>query len=486
VTTAGEVLRASAARQAELVRSGELSARELVEASIEAIERLDSAVNAFATVCPERALAEADGVRPGDERPLCGVPLAVKDLLGASDGLPTAHGSAAFGDWVADHDTAHVRRLREAGAIVVGKTNTPELGLRPVTESARFGVTRNPWNLAFAAGGSSGGSAAAVAAGMVGLAEGSDLGGSIRIPAACCGVVGLKPSRGRVSIGPDFGDIGGGIPADGPLARTTLDAALALDAMAGYEPGDHHWLGAPPLSFTEATTRPPGRVPIHLALDAPLGVPVDEEPRAAARRAAALLGDLGHDVREQSPDWNDDAFPSAWSTFVTGALQHIVRVLERLHGRPVDPELVEPATRAWLLDSPPVALLDYLEAQERLIAFSRRILRSWPAEAVLVTPTLTRLPAPVDALRSQPGVTDDAVRFSTLVRLWNVTGQPAISLPLSETTDGVPVGVQLIGPPGRDDLLLALAAQLEASAGWAPQAPAPAERLKSAVPLPAE
>jgi amidase len=478
--TAAEALRSSAARQAALVRSGELSARELVEASLAANERLDPAINAFVLVCPERALAEANTVRPGDERPLCGVPIAVKDLLGASEGLPTAHGSAAFGDWVAGHDTAHVRRLREAGAIVVGKTNTPELGLRPVTESARFGITRNPWNLELAAGGSSGGSAAAVAAGMVALAEGSDLGGSIRIPASCCGVVGLKPSRGRVSIGPDFGDIGGGTPADGPIARTTLDAALALDAMAGYEPGDHHWLGAPPRTFAEATKRPLAHVPIFLALDAPLGIPVDGEPRTAARRAATLLAELGHDVVEQSPDWNDETFPSAWSTFVTGALQHIVRVLERLHDRPVDPELAEPATRAWLLDSPPVTLLDYLEAQERLIAFSRRILRFWPPDTVLVTPTLTRLPAPADSLRSQAGVTDDAVRFSALVRPWNVTGQPAISLPLHQTDDGVPVGVQLVGPPGREDMLLALAAQLEATAGWTPHAPVPAERLKLA------
>ena len=452
--TAAEALRMSAASQATLVRSGELSARELVEASLAAIESLDPVINAFALVCPERALTEADGVRSGDERPLCGVPLAVKDLLGATDGLPTAHGSAAFGDWLAGHDAAHVRRLREAGAIVVGKTNTPELGLRPVTESARFGVTRNPWKLELASGGSSGGSAAAVAAGMVGLADGSDFGGSIRIPASSCGVVGLKPSRGRVSIGPDFGNIGGGTPADGPIARTTLDAALALDVMAGYEPGDHHGIGSPPRTFVASTKLPPGRLSIHLALGAPLGVPVDKEPRVAAERAARQLDELGHDVREQSPDWEDDAFPSAWSTFVTGTLQHVVRLLERLHDRPVDPELLEPATRAWLLDSPPVTLLDYLEAQEQLIAHSRRILRSWPADAVLVTPTLTRLPAPADALRSQAGVTDDAVRFSALVRLWNVTGQ-------------------------REDLLLALAFQLEASAGWAPQPPVPAERLES-------
>src|SRR5947209_6070187 len=228
-------LELSAVEQAELVRAGELSARELVDGALERIEQLDGAVNAFVVLCGERARDEADAILPGDPRPLCGVPMGVKDLLSATDGLPSTHGSAAFGDWVADHDSAHIRRLREAGAIIVGKTNTPELGLRPVTENDRYGTTRNPWDLGLAAGGSSGGSAAAVAAGMVGLADGSDLGGSVRIPGSCCGVVGLKPSRGRVSIGPDYGLIGLGAPTDGVLARIVADAATALDAMAGYE-----------------------------------------------------------------------------------------------------------------------------------------------------------------------------------------------------------------------------------------------------------
>src|SRR3954453_6283301 len=183
----------NAGEQAALVRSGEATATELVEAALARIEA--SGLNAFAHVAGERALAAAARIRPRDPRPLCGVPIAVKDLLSATAGMPTAHGSAAFGDWVADHDSAHIRRLREAGAIIVGKTTTPELGLRPVTESARYGVTRNPWDPALAAGGSSGGSAAAVGAGIVALADGSDLGGSIRIPAACCGVIGFKPSR---------------------------------------------------------------------------------------------------------------------------------------------------------------------------------------------------------------------------------------------------------------------------------------------------
>jgi amidase len=463
-SSTAEVLPASAAEQAALVRTGDVSARELVEASLAAIERLDPSVNAFALVCAERALAEAELVRPNDPRPLCGVPLAVKDLVGATEGLPTTHGSAAFGDWIADHDTAHVRRLRAAGAIVVGKTTTPELGLRPVTESARFGVTRNPRRLDLSAGGSSGGSAAAVAAGMVGLAEGSDLGGSIRIPAAACGVVGLKPSRGRVSIGPDFGDLGGGLPADGPIARTVLDAALALDVIAGYEPGDHTWLPSSAGRFVRATQELPPEITVGRTLEAPLGVPVDEEPRAGAERAASLVAELGHEVRDWTPDWDDPAFPAAWSTFLTATAQHLVRVLERLHGRQVDPGLVEPATRAWVIDSPPVALVDYLEAKEQLIAFARRLLASWPSNGVLITPTLTRLPAPIATIESRAGVTDDAVRFSALVRLWNVTGQPAITLPLHTTGDGVPVGVQLVGPPGRDDLVLALAARLEAAA----------------------
>jgi amidase len=459
----------SAAGQAAAVRASEVTARELVEAALANIERRDPGIGAFVALCADRALAEADAVKPGDPRPLCGVPIGLKDLLSASAGLPTTHGSRGLGDWVADHDTHHVRRLREAGAIVVGKTNSPELGLRPVTENARYGTTRNPHDLRLSAGGSSGGSAAAVAAGMVPIGEGNDLGGSLRIPASCCGVISLKPSRGRVSIGPDYADIALGAGVDGVLTRTVLDTAIALDVMAGYEPGDHHWLAPPAVPYAQTALRTDTRVRVRLALEAPLGVPVDAEPRAAARLAAALLADLGHDVAERTPDWDDEGFPASWSTFVTGALQHVIRVLERLHGRSLDREGLEPATLGWLLDSPRVELVDFLEAHERLGAFSRRVLADWPADTVLLTPTLTRLPAAAEAIGASAGVTDDALRFSALVRLWNVTGQPAISLPLHATDDGVPVGVQLVAPPGREDMLIALAAQLEEAHGWHPR-----------------
>ena len=461
----------SATQQAALVRSGEVSAREVVESALDAIERLNPRLNAFVALCPERALAEADRIQPGDPRPLCGVPLALKDLLGATEGLPTTHGSAAFGDWVATHDTAHVRRLREAGAIVVGKTNTPELGLRPVTENARFGATRNPWDPRLSPGGSSGGSAAAVAAGLVPLADGSDFGGSIRIPAACCAVVGIRPSTGRVSIAPDYGDIGAGVGVDGALARTVEDVAVALDAMSGYEPGDRDWLPPPARPFAESVRSGPGRLPVRVALDAPLGIPVDAEPRAAAAHAADLLADLGHDVREEAPDWDDEEFGAAWATCGAVSMRHLLRVLSRLHGRPVDPDALEPASRAWLVDAPEVPVVEYLEAVEHLAAYARRVLTGWPSDGVLVTPTLTRLPVEIGT-RAQAGVTDDATRFSAFVRVWNVTGQPALSLPLGESADGLPVGVQIVGPPGRDDLVLAVAAQLEGAAGLRPRGPA--------------
>ena len=469
------LLELSAVEQAELIRKGEISARELVEASLERIAGVNPILNALTAVGSEHALQQADSIAPGDPRPLCGVPIAVKDLLSATVRLPTTHGSAGFGDWVADHDSAHIRRLREAGAIDLAKSNTPELGLRPVTENDRFGATRNPWNPAFSAGGSSGGSAAAAASGMVSFGEGSDLGGSIRIPASSCGLIGLKPSRGRVSIGPDYGLIGLGTPADGVLTRTVLDAATALDAIAGYEPGDHHFLPPPERPFTAAVTTPPVPTRVTLAVSAPLGTPVDPEPVAAAGLAANTLAGLGHDVSEGAPDWSDDGFPAGWGTLVTGIVQHLIRVLERMHGRPVDAQRLEPATRAWTLESEPVTLIDFLEAAERLWAFSRRVLRSWPPDSVLLTPTLTRLPAKIASLQSAAGVTDDGVRFSAFVRIWNVTGQPAITVPIYQTADGMPVGVQLVAPPGRDDLLLGLAGQLEAALGRRPQGIALAE-----------
>jgi amidase len=432
----------TALEQAALVRSGQVSAVELVEAALAEIGR--SELGAFVTLCGERALAEAAAVEPGDPRPLAGVPIGIKDLLAPTEGVLTTHGSSAFPDWIPERDAPHVARLRAAGAIVVGKTNTPELGLRPVTEPLRFGPTRHPRHQRLSPGGSSGGSAAAVGGGLVALCDGSDFGGSIRIPAALCGVVGLKPSAGLVPNGPDIDGAGlSRVAVFGPLARTVADAAAALDVMAGAD------------RFAAAAAAGPGSVPVRVALSAPLGVPVDPEPRAAAERAAALLAGLGHDVREGTPDWDDDGFPDAWMTAATAGMREVIAMLEHLHGG-FDPDALEPETRAWLIGTPPIPRAALEQAGAALEAYGRRIGASWPEGGVILTPTLTRLPSESGSLRADVGITDDAVRFSAFVRVFSVTGQPGITVPVTDTT-----GVQIAAAPGRDDLVLAVAAQLE-------------------------
>jgi amidase len=349
--------------------------------------------------------------------------------------MPVTHGSAAFPERVSDHDSPHVARLRAAGAIVVGRTNTPELGLRPVTEPLRHGPTLHPRYSELTVGGSSGGSASAVGAGLVALCDGSDAGGSIRIPAACCGVVGLKPSAGLVPNGQALDGIGmSHVFTYGALACTVADAAAALAAMAAVP------------AFA-----PAGRVPVRVALQAPLGVPVDPEPRAAAERAARLLSDLGHAVREDVPDWDDDAFSGAWMTAGTASMRAVMEMLGD-----VDPSRLEPATRAWLIDAPPVPPAAFEAAIATLAEYARRIVEPWPDGSVLLTPTLTRLPIAAGSLRAQVGISDDAVRLSALVRVFNVTGQPAITVPVTDTT-----GVQIVAAPGRDDLVLSVAAELE-------------------------
>jgi amidase len=347
---------------------------------------------------------------------------------------------------MADHDAVHVARLRAAGAILIGKTNTPELGLRPVTEPARYGPTRNPRDPELMAGGSSGGSAAAVAAGFVPFCDGSDAGGSIRIPAACCGVVGMRPSRGLVPNGAGIDATGmSAVATFGPLARTVEDVAVVLDAMAASD------------RFAAAAGRDPGFLPVRLALTAPHGVPVDAEPRAAAERVAAVLAELGHDVQEGAPDWDDERMPRAWMTAGGAGMRRIVAMLERLHGRPLNPDALEPATRGLLIEMPAIPGAAAAEAERTLEAYTQRVLADWPPDGILVTPTLARLPLPIGGLPSQAGVTSESVRFSVFVRPFNVTGQPAITIPVEDT-----IGVQIVGPPGRDDLVLAVASQVEA------------------------
>ena len=466
MATAAETIALSALEQAAAVRAGDLTARELVEESLAAIERLNPDVNAFVELAAERARAEADAIGPGDERPLAGVPIAVKDLGPVTEGIRTTFGSAISGDWIPPFDSVMVARLRAAGAVIVGKTNTPELGITPVTEPARFGATRNPWNLERTAGGSSGGSAAAVAAGMVALGHGNDGGGSIRIPAACCGLYGLKPSRGRVSTAP-LVESPSALVVDGVLTRTVADTAVALDVLAGYEWGDTVWPPPPGTTFADAAAREPGRLRIGLSVEPPVDADVHPECVAAAREAAELLERLGHDVEESGPDWHEagqlEDFLTIWAVDAAAGAEKV-----GLLGGGPDPDATEPLTRELIRRAEGVSAVTLLDALMGMRTYSRRVVAWWAGHDVLLTPVLAQPPVPHGALDAKPGEPAieqlyHGMRFVPFCPPANITGQPSIAVPLGVSSEGVPLGVQLMGPPAGEELLLSLAAQVEAA-----------------------
>ena len=452
------------------VRERDISARELVEASLEAIGRLNGDVNAFVTLCEERALAEADALQPGDDRPLAGVPIAVKDLVALTEGVRTTMGMAAMEDWVPEIDSALIRRLRGAGAIIVGKTNTPEMGILPVTEPQRFGPTRNPWDTSRTPGGSSGGSAAALASGMVPIAHGNDGGGSIRIPASCCGLVGLKPSRGRVSLAPEFSEFAGAVAIEGCLSRNVADTALVLDVISGYEPGDPYWAPDPSEPFVEAVDRNPGPLRVAYTTVAPNGVPVHEDCAAAVTATAELLESLGHSV-EEAPPFADERYVENFIKVWTAGVADEVHTYGRLRGAPLDHAKLEPLTQEMVALADSFKATDYLGALDYLRQMARQLVAVWSDLDVLLTPTVTQPPLPIGALWAKPGepaiqALMNAGNWVPFTPVWNVTGQPAISLPLHRSPEGLPIGVQLVGPPAGEELLLSLAAQLETARPW--------------------
>jgi amidase len=465
----------SASEQAAAVRSGEASAAELVESSLETIDRLNGELNAVVTVVADQARAEAERVEPGDARPLAGVPIVIKDLLQLTKGIRTTMGSAAGADFVPPFDTVLVKKLRAAGAILVGKTNTPEFGLLPTTEPVAYGATRNPWDRSRTAGGSSGGSAAAVASGMVALGHGNDGGGSIRIPASCCGLVGLKPSRGRVSMAP-LVPSAATLATDGFLSWTVADTALALDIAAGYEWGDYVWPPPSVGSFADAVGREVGPLRIGVTTVAPNGAGVHPECVAAADRVARLLESLGHAVDEDAPSWNAEEFADRFREVWSAELGTTVDALGPVLGHRIALDRVEPLTREMVETARGMSAIQVLRALGALRAYGRRVVRWWADHDVLVTPTLAQPPIPLGSLDSDPGepamqALDKAAAFTPFTPPFNVTGQPAISLPLHQTADGLPIGVQLVGPPAGEELLLSLAAQLERAAPWVDRRP---------------
>ena len=469
-SAAEELLFRPADELAGLVRSGEVSSRELVQASLDRIEAVGPKVNAFVDVFADEALAAADAVRPGDERPLAGVPIAIKNNVPIA-GRRLTFGSGFAKDLVPPFDHNVVTRLRdEAGGIVVGTTTLPEWGIQPVTETRAFGPTRNPWALDRTPGGSSGGSAAAVAAGIVPLAHGNDGGGSIRIPAACCGLVGLKPSRGRVSHAPAVGEQF--LTVDGVMTRTVRETALALDLLAGPTLGDASW--APPATeaFADAAQRHPGRLRVAMMVDAPLpDTPVDGDCLQAVRDTAGLLEQLGHAVEEVSPPMRSADLMRAF-TAVFGPMNCSVMLMaSRMAGREPTVDDMERLSQ-WLWETcRGIDAVTSYAALVELQGIARQIVQWSDAYDVLLTPTLAQPPVTIGTL--DPDAEDpqatfrEAGRFTPFTPITNITGQPAISLPLHAREDGLPIGVQLIGRPTGEATLLALATQLETARPWA-------------------
>ncbi len=457
----------TALEQAAAVRSREVSPVELVQHYLARIERLSDDLGAFVTVTADSALtqaraAEAQVAAGGDLPPLLGVPTAIKDL-NFTAGVRTTSGSALFADRVPDVDDHVVTLLRAAGTISLGKTNTPEFGLPCYTEPEVAPPARTPWDLTRSAGGSSGGAGAAVAGGLVPFAQGSDGGGSIRIPSSVCGLYGIKPGRGRVSNGP-LGNDTSGLSGCGPIARTVADAAAMLDALAVPQPGDPSW--APPLpageTFGGQVGRDPGRLRIGRYVDNILGAPVDPACVAAWEEASQLLADLGHEVVDVPTPALGELYASFVVLWSVGAASI-----------PVPPEReseLRPLTR-WLRErGRGYSGFEYLQAAGALQVVARaHLAATWAYDAVL-TPTLAQLPALVGGLRNDADPQADFAAqgaFTPYTAIYNMTGQPAVSLPLHRTAAGLPVGVQLVGRSADEATLIRLSAQLESARPWA-------------------
>lgn len=462
-----DIVFAGAARQAEMVRAGEISPTELVRLYLERIERLDPTLNAFRKVFGERAMLEAEQaearVRAGEERPLLGVPVAIKDEVDVMGEVNT-HGTDAFTE-PAKADSEVVRRLREAGAIPIGLTLLPELAICGFTESATYGVTRNPWDDQRSPGGSSGGSGAAVAAGLASIGSAGDGAGSIRIPAASCGLFGLKPSRGRVSLAPQT-EGWRGLAVEGCLSRSVIDTALWLDIVSGGSSEDE----APPppdRPFVEAAKTSPGKLRVGYSTLAPraLAPPtVSDEVKQAVADAAQMLGSLGHEVSPRDPDWG-----SIGDTISARFLKGVAETVEEVP----HPERLESRTRGFGRLGKILPEAVYQWAMSRRPAEQARVNAIFDSVDVLVMPVMGGTAVPVrrwegcGALRTVLGMS----RFYPYCVPWNHLGNPAMSVPFGFGSDEMPLAVQVIGRPGDEATLLSLAAQIEAERPWADRRP---------------
>jgi len=462
-----------ATAQAELVRKKEIKAIELVEAAIERIESLNPKLNAVVTPMYEYARDLALGTIPVG--PFSGVPFLLKDFLAEFAGVRFTEGSSFLRDYISQEDSELVKRYKKAGLIIIGKTNTPELALGITTEPRLFGPTRNPWDTDRTPGGSSGGSAAAVAARMVPMAHGNDAGGSIRIPASCCGVFGLKPTRARNPLGPHYGDLFTGLVMEHALTLSVRDSAALLDATAGPEVGDPYWAPPPVRPFRQEVGLKPGGLLIACSSQTPIGTEVHPDCLAAVREAAALCAELGHEVVEACPEFDGELLFKSFTTILASGFTWGIDDWGRRTGRTPTAEFFEPFVWAFTQRGRQVSAPEYLLVWQDLQKVTRDIARFFIDYDIWLTPTLGEPPAPLGTFKFSGGdpfaLRRRMASFSPFTYISNVTGQPAMSVPLYWNGDGLPIGTHFVGRFGEEATLFRLAAQLEEARPWAKRRP---------------
>ncbi len=459
---------------AELVRQRQVKPIELVDAAIEWIEYLNPTLNAVITPMYEQARKTAMGKLP--RGPFTGVPFLLKDLGASFAGVRTNMGSAFMRHFVPDHDSELVARLKRAGLIVIGKTNTPELGLLPTTEPRLFGASRNPWDITRTTGGSSGGSAAAVSAGLVPMAHANDGGGSIRNPSSCCGVFGLKPTRARNPLGPDLGDNLSGLIVEHAITRSVRDSAALLDATSGPDIGDPYWAPPPARPFLQEVGTNPGRLRIAFTTKASVsGVNVHPDCVRAVEDAVSLCVSLGHELVEAVPEVSGDLIAQHFMVLWAAGCTWTIDALAFLTGQAPSKEKFEPLTWALYEMGRQQSASSYLLSVTILQRMTREIARFFLKYDVCLTPTLGEPPVPLGTFDSPPDNPLQGfwktVSFVPFTPICNFTGQPAMSVPLYWNAEGLPVGVHFVGRFGDEATLFRLAGQLESARPWAERRP---------------
>lgn len=479
---------------ANLVKTKQVTANELLNTAIARAEAVNPKINAI--ISPlydygQQACKHLD--LSGD---FAGVPFLLKDLLCAMQGVPMSSGSNVLKHHIPDHDTALVERFKRSGVVIFGKTNTPEFGMMGVTEPDAFGPSRNPWNINHTPGGSSGGSAAAVAAGIVPMASAGDGGGSIRIPAACCGLFGLKPTRGRVSAAPDAGEIWDGAAIEHVVSRSVRDSAVMLDNICGPEPGDPYYVAKPEVPYREVIQQKLGKLTIAYSTRSPLHTPVDQEAINAVEDAVFKLRALGHTVEEAMPDVDGEEVAQCYFNIYFGQISAQVRDIERQYGRKAAHQGIEPSTRLMAALGNSLSAGAYVESKLKWNHFSRAMAQFHQRYDVFLTPCLAETPVEIGSLKPsqleinaigvaeklrlgklllKSGVIEELAKKSLCktpyTQLTNLTGQPGMSVPLYWAKNGLPLGVQFVAAMNREDMLFKLAVQLEEAHPWMSRVP---------------